>query len=107
MGHCNQHAMDMDARAIATDQPQSWGAAAREIWQTTTGFVREQYAMRKRRRQLLRMHRLDDAMLRDIGVTRDELHYASGLPLSVNAALELQKLSLTRRRRELTGEAPR
>uniref|UniRef100_UPI0035934666 DUF1127 domain-containing protein n=1 Tax=Aestuariivirga sp. TaxID=2650926 RepID=UPI0035934666 len=39
------------------------------------------------RRAVTRLDRLDDYMLRDIGVTRDEIRWAAGLPLSVNAAL--------------------
>ena len=41
---------------------------------------------------------LDDHMLDDIGVTRAEVETASRLPLSVNAATELRRMSLTRRR---------
>jgi len=40
---------------------------------------------------------LDDAMLKDIGVTRDEVRRASDLPLSVNAALELETLAKSRK----------
>ncbi len=39
---------------------------------------------------------LDDQMLKDIGVTRDEVRRASDLPLSVNAALELETLAKNR-----------
>lgn len=41
---------------------------------------------------------LDDHMLDDIGVQRHEVEYASRLPLSVNAATELRRISLERRR---------
>ncbi len=34
---------------------------------------------------------LDDSLLRDIGVTRDDVKWAASLPLSVNAADALQK----------------
>ena len=40
---------------------------------------------------------LDDQMLKDIGVTRDEVRRASDLPLSVNAALELEAVARSRR----------
>lgn len=39
------------------------------------------------RRAVARMDRLDDHMLRDIGITREDLRWAAGLPLTVNAAL--------------------
>ena len=40
------------------------------------------------------MLKLDDARLKDIGVTRSDVLWASRLPLSENAALELRKASL-------------
>ena len=58
----------------------------------------------RRRWRLHRMQHLDDHMLDDIGVTRDELEWAIRLPLRVNAALELH--SCARRRRE-TGSKGR
>ena len=51
------------------------------------------------RRAVSRLDRLDDFLLRDIGLTREELRWAAGLPLSVNAALALEERSLQRRRR--------
>ncbi len=42
---------------------------------------------------------LDDHILHDIGVTRSDVIWASRLPLSQNAALELQKLSLQKKKR--------
>ena len=35
-------------------------------------------------------------MLRDIGVTREELRWAAGLPLTVNAALALEERATRR-----------
>lgn len=52
----------------------------------------------RRRRKFKSLLDLDERMLDDIGVTRDEVEYASGLPLSVNAATELRRISLARRR---------
>ena len=45
------------------------------------------------------LHDLDDRMLADIGVRRDEVIWASYLPLTVNAALELENAAFRRRRR--------
>jgi len=50
------------------------------------------------RRSVRRLETLDDYLLRDIGVTREELQWAAGLPLSVNAALELEERATRRRR---------
>ena len=41
---------------------------------------------------------LDDNILRDIGISRADVIWASKLPLSQNAALELQKLVLQNKR---------
>ena len=63
--------------------------------------LRAWFAERERRRidrdAFRNLLRLDDAMLRDIGVTRDEVVRAASLPLSHNAALELQALKRGRR----------
>ena len=50
------------------------------------------------RRAVARLETFDDFLLRDIGVTREEIHWAAGLPLSVNAALALEERATRRRR---------
>ena len=45
------------------------------------------------------LHELDDRMLADIGVQREEVIWASHLPLSVNAAQELENVAYGRRRK--------
>lgn len=50
------------------------------------------------RRAVARLDELDEFLLRDIGVTREEVNWAVGLPLSVNAALELEERANRRRR---------
>ena len=50
------------------------------------------------RRSVARLDALDEHLLRDIGVTRSEVRWAAGLPLSVNAALELEERAARRRR---------
>ena len=49
-----------------------------------------------RRRKLVRLRDLDDHLLQDIGVTRDDVRYAFNLPLAVDAALELEDRALRR-----------
>ena len=54
---------------------------------------------KRRRRGIRRLLDLDDNILKDIGVTRGEIEFATELPLSVDAATELRRISLERRRR--------
>ena len=51
------------------------------------------------RRAVARLDLLDDRMLQDIGLTREDLRWASGLPLSVNAALAMDQHARSRERR--------
>ena len=51
-----------------------------------------------RRRKLVRLMDLDDHLLEDIGVTRDDVRYAFNLPLGMDAALELEDRALRRGR---------
>lgn len=44
--------------------------------------------------------KLDDRVLNDIGVTRGDVIWANKLPLAMNAAQELNKISKTRRHEE-------
>ena len=53
----------------------------------------------RHRRKLKRLLDLDDHMLKDVGVTRGEIEVATNLPLSTDAATELRRMSLERRRR--------
>lgn len=55
----------------------------------------------RRRQRFNRLHDLDDHMLDDLGVTRGEVEIASALPLSADAATELRRISLDRRRRKM------
>lgn len=50
------------------------------------------------RRNVRNMLELDDRMLSDIGVRRDEVAWAAQLPLAVNAAIELEAAAFSRRR---------
>ena len=51
----------------------------------------------KAKRRIAALGGFDDYMLRDIGVTREEIQWAAGLPLTVNAALALEERAFRRR----------
>jgi hypothetical protein len=48
------------------------------------------------RRSVARLQAYDDYILRDIGVSREDIAWAVGLPLTVNAALGLEERSFRR-----------
>jgi uncharacterized protein YjiS (DUF1127 family) len=50
------------------------------------------------RRAVARLDHYDDYLLHDIGVSREDVRWAAGLPLTVNAALALEERSARRRR---------
>lgn len=52
----------------------------------------------KARRRVAQLEGYDDFLLADIGVTRDEIRWASSLPLSINAALALEDRAFRRRK---------
>jgi uncharacterized protein YjiS (DUF1127 family) len=52
----------------------------------------------KARRRVASLSNFDDYLLKDIGISRDEVEWAAGLPLTVNAALALEERAFKRRR---------
>jgi uncharacterized protein YjiS (DUF1127 family) len=60
-------------------------------------FLRRVTRNWKAKRRIASLGNFDDYMLRDIGVTRDEVQWAAGLPLTVNAAVALEERALRRR----------
>ena len=62
-------------------------------------FMRRVLRNWQARRRIVNLSNYDDFMLRDIGVTRDEIQWAAGLPLTVNAALALEERAFLRRHR--------
>lgn len=65
-----------------------------------TGFSLSYLFRNWRTRSKVRaLHDLDDRMLADIGVRRDEIIWASYLPLTANAALELENAAFRRRKK--------
>lgn len=67
--------------------------------ETLTGKLYNRIRQVVRRWNFNRLQDLDDHMLDDIGVTRGDVEIASKMPLSVDAATELHRMSLERRRR--------
>ena len=61
-------------------------------------LVRRVWRNWQARRRVTDLSTYDDYMLNDIGVTRDEIQWAAGLPLTVNAALALEDRAMRRRR---------
>ena len=60
-------------------------------------FLRRTARNWKAKRRIAALGNFDDYMLRDIGITRDEVQWAAGLPLTVNAAVALEKRAFRRR----------
>jgi uncharacterized protein YjiS (DUF1127 family) len=60
-------------------------------------FLRRVTRNWKAKRRIAALGNFDDYMLRDIGVTRDEIQWAAGLPLTVNAAVALEERAFRRR----------
>ena len=60
-------------------------------------FLRRVSRNWKAKRRIASLGNFDDYMLRDIGVTRDEVQWAAGLPLTVNAAVALEERALRHR----------
>jgi uncharacterized protein YjiS (DUF1127 family) len=60
-------------------------------------FLRRVTRNWKAKRRIGALSNFDDYMLRDIGVTRDEVQWAAGLPLTVNAAIALEERAFRRR----------
>lgn len=52
------------------------------------------------RRSVQTLSRVDDHLLRDIGVSREDVQWAAGLPLTVNAAVALEERMHQTRRSE-------
>ena len=74
-----------DVRLHSSDYPQWVRTAVRVFHNWNT------------RNQVRNLERYEQRMLDDMGVTRDEVMWASRLPLSLNAAWELRHRSRTRR----------
>lgn len=59
------------------------------------------------RRNLLKLHLLDDHQLKDIGLTRGEVAHLARLPLSVDVVWEAERLRLIASRQRLNSTGNR
>ena len=66
-------------------------------WSAGT-FLSRTFRNWKARKRVAQLENYDDFLLTDIGLTRDEVRWASTLPLSVNAALALEDRAFRRRK---------
>ena len=71
-------------RAMALGETGGWSVSL---------FLRRWWA----RRFVRKLEQLEDHLLTDIGITRDDLRWAAELPLSVNAAIALDELAKRKR----------
>jgi uncharacterized protein YjiS (DUF1127 family) len=61
-------------------------------------FARRLVRNWKAKRRIVALGNFDDYLLQDIGITRDEVQWAAGLPLTVNAAVALEERAFRRRK---------
>ena len=79
-------------REYALSRAISMGETGHTSW--LSRFIRNWRA----KRSIVKLETLDDHMLYDLGVTRAEVQWAAGLPLTVNAALALEDRAFRRRK---------
>ncbi len=89
--------MDITPHDSKVSARSDWILAPIRRW---IGTIRRHLKLHRQRRidRLAYNHMLalDDAILKDIGVTRHDVISANKLPLSQNAALELRKVAVAR-----------
>ena len=75
--------------------------AIRTLMFRAHGALTTRHENRVTRRAFMNTFRLDDKMLDDIGITREELEWAASLPLRVNASHALYARARKRRDRAM------
>jgi len=77
----------------ARSLPQQAGFLARSLgW--ASHYLEEMHTRRVARSGLQEMRHLDDHLLRDIGLTQDDVYWASQIPNAQEAADELNKIAM-------------
>ena len=71
---------------------------AQNLGEFGSSWLARLYRNWKARRRIAQLETYDDHMLNDIGLTRDEINWAAGLPLTVNSALALEDRAFRRRK---------
>ncbi|MAU20971.1 MAG: hypothetical protein CMH13_10615 [Martelella sp.] len=66
------------------------------LWTGISAFMRAARRFTKNRLALQRMAEMDDALLKDIGLSRHEIHRAHMAPLSEDPMAELRKAAANR-----------
>ena len=72
------------------DRRDPWLSAM--IYRCTVWFI-ERWHEKRQRREIAEMAKLGDHLLRDIGLTRGDVHWAASRPLDVNSGQLLQRLT--------------
>jgi uncharacterized protein YjiS (DUF1127 family) len=85
-----------------TDKPSIVLAAIRMLVLRLQNVLLSHHEDKIARRAFLNTFHLDDRMLDDIGVTREEVEWAANLPIRVNASQALHARSSARRGSELS-----
>ncbi|MCP5071896.1 MAG: DUF1127 domain-containing protein [Rhodobacteraceae bacterium] len=88
-----------DQNIVTFTHPQSLGLFGTVRMLVSPGLLRlkTRRSNRVSRAAFMSTVHLDDALLNDIGVTREEVEWAARLPLSVNAARALHRKAQARR----------
>jgi len=81
---------------LALEQSQRKTARISHWISRAIGVLRKRINQRLERQAFNTLLRLDDQMLKDIGVTRMDVKWASNLPLSQDAALRLEAIARRR-----------
>lgn len=71
----------------------SLGNILKRTWENLTAYMKRRQQRRIDRQAFQNLMTLDDHILKDIGLTRTDGIWANQLPLSQNAAVELEKIA--------------